>query len=167
VEKGSQSKYGLWILPLFGDRKPFSLVQTQFAVSDAAFSPDCKWIAFSSVEPGGSEIYITNFPDGTHRYQVSTAGGNGPRWRADGRELFFIDPHNGNLTVVSVESTGQQLKLGVPRVLFTTHGVAYRLGVYDVRPDGQRFLVNTEAPQISNFPLTVVFNWDANLRRNN
>jgi len=167
AEKGGKSKYGLWILPLFGDRKPFSLVQTQFAVGDAAFSPDCKSIAFSSVEPGGSEIYITNFPDGTHQYQVSTGGGTSPRWRADGTELFFIDPHNGNLAAVSVETTGQQLKLGIPHVLFTTHGIANRLGVYDVRPDGQRFLVNTEASQISNFPLTVVFNWDANLQRNN
>ena len=167
VEKGDKSKQGLWILPLFGDRKPFPLAQTQFDIGDAAFSPDCKWIAFSSVEPGGSEIYITNFPDGTHRYQVSTGGGTSPRWRADGTELFFIDPHNGNLTAVSVETTGQPLKLGVPHVLFTTHGIAYRLGVYDVRPDGQRFLVNTEPTQISNAPLTVVFNWDANLQKKN
>lgn len=162
--EGSKSKWGLWILPLSGGGKPFPLVQTQFDISDAAFSPDCKWVAFTSAEPGVPEIYITNFPDGTHRYQVSTGGGANPRWKGNSRELFFIDPHSGNLTALSVEATGQELKLGVPRVLFTTYGIAYRLGVYDVQPDGQRFL-NSQAAQISSAPLSVVFNWDAGLKR--
>jgi serine/threonine protein kinase len=164
-ENGGKSKQGLWILPLFADRKPFPLVQAQFDIQDGAFSPNCKWMAFMSIEPSGPEIYITDFPGGKNRYQVSTGGGGSPRWRADGKELFFINPHNGDLIAVSVETTGQQLKLGVSHVLFTTHGIAFRLGVYDVRPDGQRFIVNTEPTQISNGPLSVVFNWDAGLKK--
>jgi eukaryotic-like serine/threonine-protein kinase len=164
-DNGGKSKYGLWIPPLFGDRKPFPLVQGQFDITDAAFSPDCKWTAFTSIESSGPEVYITDFSDGKNRYQVSTGAGAGSRWRGDGKELFFIDPHTGNLNAVSVETAGQQLKLGGPHVLFTTHGIAYRLGVYDARPDGQRFLVNTEPMQISNAPLSVVFNWDAGLKK--
>jgi dipeptidyl aminopeptidase/acylaminoacyl peptidase len=166
-EHEGKSKYALWILPLFGDRKPFPLVQGQFDITDAAFSPDCKWTAFTSIESSGPEVYITDFPDGKNRYQVSTGAGAGvgSRWRGDGKELFFIDPHTGNLNAVSVETAEQQLKLGGPHVLFTTHGIAYRLGVYDARPDGQRFLVNTESMQISNAPLSVVFNWDAGLKK--
>ncbi len=118
-EHEGKSKYGLWILPLFGDRKPFPLVSGEFDISDASFSPDCKWMAFTSIEPSGPEIYITDFPDGKNRYQVSIGAGAGARWRGDGKELFFIDPHSGNLNAVSVEAAGPQLRLGAPHALFT------------------------------------------------
>ena len=155
----------LWVLPLFGERKPFPLVQGQFDVADGAFSPDCKWVAFSTSGPGEPEVSIVSFPEGNRRYQVSSGGGTGARWRQDGKEHFFISPRNGDLLSVAVDSTGQQIRLGTPHVLFTTHGIAYRLGVFDVQPDGQRFLVNTEPTQVNSVPLTLVLNWDAVLKK--
>ena len=162
---GTKAKQELWALPLFGERKPFPVVQGQFNIIDGGFSPDCKWVAYSTSGPGEPEVSIASFPEGTQRYQVSSGGGGNPRWRQDGKELFFVSPHNGDLLSVAVDSTGQQIRLGSPHVLFTTHGVANRLGVFDVQPDGQRFLVNTEPAQIYNVPLTLVLHWDAALKK--
>ena len=123
-------KLGVWVLPLFGDRKPFPLVEGQFDARDPRISPNCKWVAYLSEEPGQEQIYITSFPDGKRRYQATTAGGDNPRWRQDGKELFFMSP-DGNLEAVSVEEAVQELKLGSPRLLFAAHAIANRLGPYE------------------------------------
>jgi Tol biopolymer transport system component len=160
-----QGRREIWILPLLGDRKPFPLVQSQFDVLDPAFSPDCKWVAYTSTDPGEPEVYLTSFPDGTRKYQVSTGGGQNPSWRADGKELFFLAPQNANLVAVNVDGTGQQLRLGTPHALFQTLGVGYRLGIYAASKDGQRFLINGDTQTVSNVPLTLVLNWNAELRK--
>jgi eukaryotic-like serine/threonine-protein kinase len=157
-------KFGVWILPLIGDRKPFPLVEEQFDAIDPRISPDCKWVAYWSDEPGQAQIYITSFPDGKRRYQATTVGGENPRWRADSKELFFTLP-DGNLAAVSVAEAGQELKLGSPHVLFMAHGIANRLGPYDARFDGQRFIVSGSDEPISQAPLTLVVNWDAGLKK--
>ena len=155
----------VWILPLSGDRKPYPLVQSQFDVSEPEFSPNCKWVAFRSNDPGQPEVYVTSFPDGARKYQVSTGGGTTPYWRADGKEMYFFDPRNSNIMAVSVAEPGQGLKLGIPHALFKALGIGYRLGVYAVSGDGQRFLVNGDPPTVSNVPLTLVLNWPAQLKK--
>jgi serine/threonine protein kinase/Tol biopolymer transport system component len=164
--EGSMSaRAEIWILPLFGDRKPFSLVQSQFDVSDPVFSPDCKWVAYTSSDPSQPEVYVTSFPDGVRKYQVSTGGGQIPRWRADGKELFFLAPQNANLVAVNVERNGLELSLGTPHALFQAFGIGYRFNFYDVSPDGQRFLISGYTQTVSNVPLTLVSNWSSELRK--
>jgi Tol biopolymer transport system component len=164
--EGSVSARGeIWILPLFGDRKPFPLVQSQFDITDPAFSPDCKWVAYTSSDPGQTEVYVTSFPDGARKYQVSTGGGQIPRWRADGKELFFLAPQNSNLVAVNVERNGQELRLGTPHPLFKAFGIGYRFNFYDVSPDGQRFLISGYTQSLSNVPLTLVSKWSSELRK--
>jgi serine/threonine protein kinase len=163
----ADTKDGVWILPLSGDRKPFPLVGGlggPFDAFDPRISPDCKWVAYLSEEPGQPQIYITSFPDGKRRYQATTAGGSNPRWRADGKELFFMSP-DLKLSVVSIEANGQELRLGSPRMLFAPHGIANRLSPYDVQGDGQRFLVSGSAEPISQARVTLVVNWDAELKK--
>jgi Tol biopolymer transport system component len=164
--EGSMSARGeIWILPLFGDRKPFPLVQSQFDVGDPVFSPDCKWVAYTSSDPGQPEVYVTSFPDGVRKYQVSTGGGQIPHWRADGKELFFLAPQNSTLVAVNVEQNGQELRLGTPHGLFQAVSIGYRFNFYDVSPDGQRFLISGYPQSVSNVPLTLVSNWSSELRK--
>jgi Tol biopolymer transport system component len=80
----------VWILPLFGDRKSFALVESQFQNWDPRFSPDCKWVAYTSNETGQNEVYVTQFPGSGRRYQVSKQGGQAAHWRGDGKELFYF-----------------------------------------------------------------------------
>src|SRR5207249_5041905 len=88
-----KTKYDLWVLPMFGDRKPFPYVQSDFNEAHAKFSPDGKWVAYGSDEIGRTEIYVRRFPNaGAGKWQVSTGGGDQPYWRADGKELFYLAP---------------------------------------------------------------------------
>jgi Tol biopolymer transport system component len=80
----------IWVLPLDGDRKPFPLIQTEFNESQSQFSPDGRWVAYVSDETGGPQIYVQSFPKLTGKWQVSTDGGTQPRWRHDGKELFYL-----------------------------------------------------------------------------
>jgi Tol biopolymer transport system component len=151
----------LSILPLFGERKPFVLYPT---TSDgqlvAAFSPDGRWVAFANGESGRTEVYAVSFPDAKRKVQISVAGGDSPRWRPDGREIFYLGPGR-TLVAVAVEP-GPDLKLGVPRALFELPGGAER---WDVAPDGQRFLVNAPVVETNAVPLSLVVNWTAKLRK--
>ena len=80
----------IWILPLSGDRKPFPFARTEFSEGQAKFSPDGKWLAFASRESGEIEVYVAPFPGPGGKLQISTAGGYAPRWRRDGREIFYV-----------------------------------------------------------------------------
>ena len=155
----------LWILPLTGEhREPSPLVQGQFHSGNPRISPDCKWVAYEVDEPSQVQIYVTSAPDGKRTYHVTETGGTNPRWRGDGRELFYISSDR-NFTAVSVEERGQELVLGSPHALFPFHGIATRLEPYDVTPDGQKFLVSGSEEPISHAPLTLVVNWDTELKK--
>lgn len=85
----------VWALPLFGDRKPLRVTQTTFRETNARISPDGRWVAYQSSEPGGTrpdEVYVQSFPEPGAKKQVSTMGGNVPRWSRDGKELFYVTP---------------------------------------------------------------------------
>ena len=145
-----RGKTSLWALPLSNDRKPF-LMESPFNTRRGRLSPDGIWLAYVSDESGRDEIYLEAFPAHQNKSQVSTGGGTNPRWRRDGRELFYVAPA-GQLISVAV-SASQSLQLGIPRILF---GGLSR-DAYEVTPEGAFVVFNVEkAPSM---PINVVVNW--------
>jgi eukaryotic-like serine/threonine-protein kinase len=123
-------------------------------------SPDGKWMAYASDESGTYEIYVTTFPAGAGKWQVSRGGGTEPRWRGDGKEIFYLAPA-GMMTAVPVSTVGA-FSTGTPSSLFQFHGRAAisstDLFSYDVTKDGKRFLVNRYVKPEKITPLTIVLN---------
>jgi serine/threonine protein kinase/Tol biopolymer transport system component len=158
----------VWILPLWGGQKPFALVESEFLNGNPIFSPDCKWIAYTSTSnaSGRPEVYLTNFPGATRRIPVSTGGGSFPRWRADGKELFYISGTPSNMMAVNVVESAEAISLGNPRTLFRLSDDIPNISVpFDVTPDGQRFVMLTSNQPLDAVPLTLVTNWDAELKK--
>jgi Tol biopolymer transport system component len=154
----------LFLLPMTGEReKPVSFLRTRFNESDARFSPDGKWIAYSSNESGKIEIYVRSRATPGEKWQVSNAGGVNIIWNSNGKELFYISG-DSQLMAVPV-TTGNTFEAGTPVSLFriTTHQQEYDVAPYDVAPDGQRFIVNslTGTPAL---PINVVINWTSELK---
>ncbi len=155
----------LWILPLQGGQKPFPFLQTPFEERGADFSPNGRWIAYSSDESGRSEVYVSPFPGPGGRWQISTAGGTGPHWRRDGKEIFYLAPDD-KLMAVSLSEKGAGLEVATPQPLFPVRLKRWRFGRgYDVTADGKRFVVNTLLSSESGSPLTLVVNWNAGLKK--
>src|SRR5262245_51562617 len=133
-----------WILPLTGDRKPFQL--SEAATSHAQISPDGKWVAYMSVA-GRFEIYVKPFPTGSGQVQVSKEGGVFPRWRGDGKELYFLSQGSqGQMMAADITVTGSTIKSGAPHALFDSGylNLFHATGnyhVFSVSRDGQRFLI--------------------------
>jgi eukaryotic-like serine/threonine-protein kinase len=155
--------FDLWVLPLFGDRKPFQFLQTQFNERGGQFSADGRWVAYVSDESGKLEVYVAPFPGPGGKWQVSTTGGTQPRYRRDGKEIFYLAPDN-KLMAAAVNGQGSAFEVGAVRPLFDTRpsGPGF---VYDVAPDGQRFLVNTLTEEVASTPITLVVNWPALLKK--
>jgi dipeptidyl aminopeptidase/acylaminoacyl peptidase len=151
----------LWILPLFGDRKPFPFLNTPSYEKEVRFSPDGRWLAYVSDESGKNEVYIQSFQKSGEKRTISTAGGSQPVWRRDGKELFYLAADN-RLMVVPVK-VGSSFESGVPAALFRIDPAVEH--AYDVTSDGQRFLVNTNVTRAESLPITVVVNWTASLKR--
>lgn len=161
----SKTKCDLWVLPLFGDRKPFPFLVTDFNQSQAHWSPDGRWIAYVSDESGLNEVYVRNFPITGEKLLVSSGGGGmQPIWRRDGKELFYIAP-NGRLMAVEIRA-GPTLEATVPRVLFETRVDNYPASNrYAVSADGRRFLINSPTEQAAPKPITVVLDWNIGLKQ--
>jgi Tol biopolymer transport system component len=156
---------GIWVLPQFGDRKPFPYIQAQFAAQFPRLSPNARWLAYQSNETGRDEIYVQTFPTLGDKSQVSTNGGTHPAWSRDGKELFFLDPGR-NMMAVEIGS-GERFQAGVPKSLFPTRFAASATASwFDVSKDGHFLIPNQmeEAP-ISNLPINVVINWTAELKK--
>ena len=165
----------LWILPLSGEKKPVAFLQSSFNEQWPQISPDGKWIAYTSDETGRDEIYVRPFPTGEGRWQVSTDGGWYPRWRRDGKELFYMEPSASRRNIVSVKvnPAGPTFEYGDAVEVFESgfanipHRVNYH--AFAVSPDGQRFLVQRpELEGIQAFasaPITIVLNWTAGLKK--
>lgn len=158
-----ESKRQLWTLPLFGDRKPVPYLQTEFDEDFGQFSPDGKWIAYESDESGRYEVYVRPFPASGGKILVSIAGGSRPKWRRDGKEIFYLAPDD-KLMTAKVKQNGSALEIGTATPLFQAHPESF-LHSYDVSADGQRFLVVTSEPQKLPSPITVVLNWTAELKK--
>jgi eukaryotic-like serine/threonine-protein kinase len=157
----------LWIVPMMGDRKPIPFLVTPADEFLAQFSPDGKWIAYSSDESGRREVYVRDFaPDrvpatASGRWQISTGGGSVPRWRADGKQLYYLASDRKMMAVPVRSSPTFESGAAVP--LFDTPPLG---GVfpYDVTADG-RFLINVAADDGLTSPITIVQNWAAGLKK--
>jgi eukaryotic-like serine/threonine-protein kinase len=159
----------IWALPLSsnekpGEAKPFSIVPDAFDNKAPAISPDGKWLVYQSNESGRAEIYITAFPGGGAKWQVSSNGGITPKWRRDGKELFFLDPQD-NIVAVDVNTSGSAVKLGAPHTLFQAVGIQRDFGPYDVSADGKKFLINSGNLKEGMEPVTLVQNWTSELKK--
>ena len=166
-EDDPKNQVDLWVLPLFGDRKPMLLLRTPFAEQQARFSADGKWIAYVSNETGAPEVYVQSFPPSGGRWQVSTNGGFTPRWRRDGKELFYLAPDR-KIMSVEVRTDGAAFEYSSPKALFETSVDAVTTAAtnrYDVSADGQRFLVDAAIENAGPAPITVVVNWLASVKR--
>jgi len=154
----------IWALPLSGDGKPFPIVQDAFDERAPTVSPDGKWLAYQSNESGRPEIYITAFPAGGAKWQVASNGGTTPKWRRDGKEMFFLDPQD-NIVAVDVNTSGNAVKLGAPHTLFQAVGIQRDFGPYDVTADVKKFLINSGNLKEGTEPVTLVQNWPAELKK--
>jgi Tol biopolymer transport system component len=151
--------WDLWMLPMFGDRQPVRLMQGEFSESGGQISPDGRWLAYTSNESGRSEIYVRSFPALEGKWQISNHGGSDPRWRSDGKELFYIAADR-RLMAVAV-ATVADFEPGVTRPLFDTglqHVEGDARNHYDVSRDGRRFLVMQPVADTRSSPFTIVVN---------
>jgi Tol biopolymer transport system component len=139
-----------------GNPTPF--LSSKGSQSNGMISRDGKWVAYASDESGNWEIYVTTFPGAAGKWQVSRGGGSEPRWRADGKEIFYIGP-TGMLMTAPVTTEGA-FSTGTPAPLFQIHGRApissTDIFTYDVTQDGKRFLVNRYVKPDRVLPLTIV-----------
>ena len=160
------TKWDLWVLPLAG-KKPLPVVRTPSNEGDGQLSPDGRWLAFWSDKSGRYEVYVQPFRDGretglAETWRVSTGGGTWPRWRGDGKELFFKALDNRMMSV-PVHS-GPTFEAGAPVALFDTNDLEPDNLTYDVSSDGQRFLVSGVFESASR-PVIIRLNWLAGLKR--
>jgi Tol biopolymer transport system component/predicted Ser/Thr protein kinase len=168
---GQQLLYGelggsgdLWLLDVDGGRPAVPIIRTAFEETDGQFSPDGRWIAYTSDESGRNEVYVTTNPAGTEprpRWPVSNQGGRLPRWRGDGRELYYLAADNRTVMAVDIRSAADGIQAGTPQRLFSSSTAlagGYTRVSFDVTADGQRFLVQ-EPTQLQSSPLNVFVNW--------
>ncbi len=156
-----------------GERKPQRFIESQFGLYNARFSPDGRWIAYISIESGQAQVYVQPAPgpdgkaQGGGKWQISTDGGTGPRWSANGRELFYLGSALGGKLMVAPIEPGPTFRAGVPKPLFEL-----RLGArqgFDLHPDGKRFLVvlapGQEETSAQPGQLNFVLEWFDEIRR--
>ena len=159
----------VWVLPLVGDRKPRLFVPNAY---DGQFSPDGRWVAYTSHESGEGEIYVVPFdankilttdpgsitsPGG--KTQISASRGAIARWRGDGKEIFYLGLGDRQIMAAEVDGRGNNFEAGKEQALFK---IPVGSGLYDVTPDGKRFVVTIQKVN-PNRPLTLVVNWTARL----
>jgi eukaryotic-like serine/threonine-protein kinase len=160
------TRVDVWVLPLTGERKPYPLIRRAFDQGQAQFSPDGRWVAYVSNESGRLEVLVRRFaPVSTGDAEsvgesviVSKAGGTAPRWRADGKELFFLTPE-GAIASVAV-SVRPVLAVGSPTTLFQAPGIAAE---WAVSADGSRFLVMAPEHQTASTSFSLMFDWQGAL----
>jgi Tol biopolymer transport system component len=175
VESSPELILDLWVLPMEGpekERKPVLFLQTEFNKFTSQLSHDSHWMAYTSDQSGRNEVYVRPFPRTEGQWTISTAGGEQPRWRGDGKELFFVAA-DGKLMAVPVKATAGSkpaFEAGAPVALFdaqiapTPNNNVFN---YDVTADGKRFLITTAGGSgaASSPPLNVVVNWNAALKK--
>jgi len=166
VDWGNIGSQDVWVVSLTEPVKAFPLVQTEFPERAGQFSPDGRWVAYQSLQTGRNEIYVTPFPGGGARYQVSGNGGAQARWSRDGKQLYFVSGDD-DLTVATVDGTGSRFEVSDVRPLFRVNlfrGPRVGLVSYAVSPDGKRFLIN-DAGEAGVPRVALVTNWTAELKK--
>jgi eukaryotic-like serine/threonine-protein kinase len=146
---------GLWVVNLEGEPKPRKLLSGTTDPAYAQFSPDGHWIAYCSPESGRSEVYLTSFPETGERIRVSVSGGSRPRWKRDGREIYFMSADSE--MIATPVRLAPSVEIGQPRPLFRIDPAGWR--DYDVTPDGERFLAVVVVPVQDADAIAVTANW--------
>jgi eukaryotic-like serine/threonine-protein kinase len=171
VEVGQETGFDLMVLPTSAGEKPFAFLRTKFEETQGSFSPGLpRWIAYASDESGVLEVYVQAFTPGQAatgaRWQVSSGGGREPRWRGDGKELYYLSL-DGKVMAVNVRTDGDAFQYSAPRLLFTLSTLArgFVYGTYHVTRDGRRFLFVEPPVAAESQPLTLVTNWLAAAKR--
>jgi len=166
LQANQKTLLDIYALPMDPPGAPFPVVQSPFEDLGGQLTPDGKWLAYQSNESGRHEIYLRPFRSEAGRLQVSTDGGTQPRWRGDGKELYYLALDGRMMAVpVSFAADGTSAKAAAPVALFPTRvggpGIAQK--EYLVAPDGQRFLVDAPVTQDASLPITVILNWQGGL----
>jgi Tol biopolymer transport system component len=160
LKPGGKTKTDIWILPLSGDRKPYPFVATEFDEYVASFSPDGRWVSYTSSESGKPELYVVPFPGPGGKWQISTGGALGGGWVKGGKEIIYLSS-DFNLVSVEVNAGASGLEIGPPKVLFSSSGWASGA----LAPDGERFL-GAVLPEGGEKPkVALVANWPAGLAK--
>jgi hypothetical protein len=153
------------------ERKEVPFLRSEFNEFEGQLSPDSHWMAYTSDQSGQFDVYVRPFPPGEGEWKISIAGGEQPRWRGDGKELFFVggDGKIMSVMVKALAGANPTFDFSTPQPLFETHlarPAIEPLFEYDVTKDGKRFLLNTVGIGSTSSPsLNVVVNWDAGLKR--
>lgn len=167
ITRGRIGSQKIWIVPMFGDRKPFPLFpNATFDHFTGRVSPDGKWIAYASRESGAVDIYVTSFPNSVGKWQLSSGGAAFPQaWKGDTKELYFI-AKDGNMMAVSVGESAGSFAVKDIHPLFRSPFLAGPVNtIFDVDPsDGQRFIGST-TPDSSSLPLNAITNWTVLLKK--
>jgi serine/threonine protein kinase/Tol biopolymer transport system component len=167
----------LFVLPLTGNREPMPFLQTESNEMWGRFSPDVRWVAYTSDESGQNEVYIRSFQapnaqlvsnkgsiSGEQR-QVSLSGGDSPRWRGDGKEIYYVS-HDNKIMVADITIKDGSLEVSHVRPLFDVPSIVQLTGSdYDVTSDGKKFLINVPFETQNQTPLTLVVNWDLKVKK--
>ena len=153
----------LWLVTI-PELRATQFLKSSSTLKNGQFSSDGMWVAYSSNESGRWEVYVTSFPEAHGKWQVSNAGGDQPRWRSDGKELFYLGP-DSRMMAVPVK-TGANFDAGTPTALFQANPrelvATSEQFSYDVSKDGQKFLINTQL-KTGMAPMSVILNWSAKL----
>jgi Tol biopolymer transport system component/tRNA A-37 threonylcarbamoyl transferase component Bud32 len=170
-----QADTDIWVLPLAGDRRPRPFVQANGRAYGGQFSPDDRWVAYTSEESGRSQVYVVPFTGGTvlnaavpagasagARWQVSASGGSSPKWRRDGKEIFYLSPE-GQMMAAEVEERGDSMVVKTAAALFRCRPAPTvpSSAPYDVSADGKKFVINSFGEDA---PLILLVNWTAGLK---
>jgi len=143
------------------------LLQAKWTVRNAQSSPDGRWMAYASNETGSMQVYVSPFLNGNGKWQVSSAGGQEPKWRQDGKELFYLSA-DGKMMAAAVK-TGASFEASSPVALFQTHRrqpvSSQDVFSYDVSGDGQKFLILTKVDEANAAPLSVLLNWASEMEK--
>jgi Tol biopolymer transport system component len=156
------TSYDIWILPMDGPREAKAFLRTPFREDFPAFSPDGRYLAYTSNESGASEVYVRAYPGPGGRWQISSAGGTGALWSRDGRELFFS---KGRTMMAVAIGTKPTFSASTPAALFSGNFAWGRVGNYDIAPDGRHFAMVLPAMEESAPEMRVIVNWFEELKR--
>ena len=163
IPPGTQGE--LWLLSMSGRREAKAVPQTDVRGTNGRFSPDGRWLAYQSSDSGRAEVYVQPLPPTGAKWLISRNGGVRPRWRRDGRELFYVTAE-GTLTAVPI-TAGDTIQAGEPSALFDLEFLPGGVNAYQyaASADGQRFLVITPQETASSAAISVVLNWQEELKR--
>jgi Tol biopolymer transport system component len=164
IEESPTDSGDIWVLPLQGERKPQPFLRAPLTQYGALISPDGRWLAYLSNESGRFEVYVTSFPSGQGKWQISTEGGTQVMWAPNGRELFW---RNGDKVMVTGVEANATFVATKPRMLFSATYMRHWEGLpdWDITPDGQRFImIKVGETESAPTHMNVVLNWFEELK---